>query len=250
MALRRRKGKSQKRGSGSYRGVALISAKPGCFRLALTLCAIFLIFIPFHSYYSWRECDLLMSFEPEPAVDSLKGKVILAAPKLREPVFFQSVLLLTEHHPEQGSHGYILNRPCGKTVGDLLSTDTLPGEKMETLAEIPVFVGGPVSTEHLTFFAMGWSEYENDLQYASYLSAAEAVRHQVEGFQIRAFVGYSGWSEGQLEVEMEQHAWIIRKPERQIIEVSGAQKLWKDMLRDLSPWHRLIADEPDELGLN
>ncbi|GAG79640.1 unnamed protein product, partial [marine sediment metagenome] len=78
----------------------------------------------------------------------------------------------------------------------------------------------------------------------------EAAMHQMEGFHIRAFVGHSGWTEGQLESEMEQRAWIVRDPEKRIIEISGVDHLWKDMLRDLSPWHKLIADEPDDLGLN
>lgn len=198
-----------------------------------------------------REYEIsLMSFEPEPAVDSLKGKIILADPSLREATFFQSVLLLTDHDSENGTHGYILNRPCGKTVGDLLNTDVLPEKKLEALTGIPVFVGGPVSTENLTFFAMGWSEMGNELQYASHLSANEAAMHQEEGFLIRAFVGYSGWTEGQLENEMERRAWIVRSPKKQIIETNSASNLWKDMLRDLSPWHKMIADEPEDLGLN
>ncbi len=189
-----------------------------------------------------------MPFDPD--TESLQGKIILADPSLREPTFFQSVLLLTDHDPGNGTHGYILNRPCGKTVGDLLNTSTLPEKDLEVLSEIPVFIGGPVNTEQLTFFALGWSDLGEELQYVSYLSATEAAMHQMQGFQIRAFVGYSGWTEGQLESEMEKRAWIVRDPERRVIEVSGVDKLWKDMLRDLSPWHRLIADEPDDLGLN
>ena len=191
-----------------------------------------------------------MPSDPQPPIDSLKGKVILADPSLREPTFFQSVLLLTEHDPENGTHGYILNRPCGKTEGDLLNTSSMPEQGIEALADTPVFMGGPVSTQHLTFFSLGWSEFGGELQYSSYLSAKAAALHRMEGFQIRAFVGYSGWEEGQLESEMKNRAWIVRDPEKRIIEVDGTDKLWKDMLRDLSPWHRLIADEPDDLGLN
>ncbi len=111
-------------------------------------------------------------------------------------------------------------------------------------------MGGPVSTEHLTFSALGWSEDDGLLQFSTHLSAAEAVMYEMEGFQIRAFVGYSGWSEGQLEGELEQRAWITHCPEKAIIEVSNVDQLWKSLLRELGPWHKLIADEPDDLGLN
>ncbi|MAS94260.1 MAG: hypothetical protein CMO55_13770 [Verrucomicrobiales bacterium] len=182
--------------------------------------------------------------------ESLKGSLILADPSLKEPTFFQSVLLLTEHSAEDGAMGYILNRPLDRTVGDLLTDAALPTEQQESLKDIPVFLGGPVNTEHLTFSALGWSDVDQQLQYFTHLSAVEAIRHEMEGFQIRAFVGYSGWSEGQLESEMEDKAWIAHKPHKNVIEVAGLSGLWKELLRDLSPWHKLIADEPDDLGMN
>ena len=49
---------------------------------------------------------------------------------------------------------------------------------------------------------------------------------------------------------MSQRAWITHVPEKSIIEVSNVDRLWKMLLRDLSPWHKLIADEPDDHGLN
>jgi putative transcriptional regulator len=185
-----------------------------------------------------------------PAAKSLKGSLILADPSLREPTFFRSVLLLTEHSRESGAFGYILNRPMGKRVGELLGAEVLPREVRKRLADIPVFMGGPVSTEHLTFSAMGWSEDDGKLQYATHLSAQEALMHQMEGFQIRAFVGYSGWSEGQLEDEFEHKAWIVHQPQRSVIDPVNTEHLWKDLLRELSPWHKLVADEPDNLWLN
>ena len=161
-----------------------------------------------------------------PVAKSLKGSLILADPSLREPTFFRSVLLLTEHSRESGAFGYILNRPMGKRVGELLGAEVLPGEVRKRLADIPVFMGGPVSTEHLTFSAMGWSEDDGKLQYATHLSAQEALMHQMEGFQIRAFVGYSGWSEGQLEDEFEHKAWIVHQPQRSVIDPVNTEHLW------------------------
>ena len=45
-----------------------------------------------------------MSFE-KPVKDSLKGDLILADPTLKEPAFYQSVLLITEHSEEAGALG-------------------------------------------------------------------------------------------------------------------------------------------------
>lgn len=74
--------------------------------------------------------------------------------------------------------------------------------------------------------------------------------HEMEGFHIRAFVGYSGWSEGQLEGELEQKAWIPHKPEKVVIDLSEVDGLWKSLIRDLSPYYKLVADEPDDISLN
>lgn len=184
-------------------------------------------------------------FPEEISPSSLKGHLILADPALIESTFRHSVLLLTEHSAELGAHGYILNRPLGKSVGDLLFDSDF-----ENLVDLPVFIGGPVSTEHLTFGSLGWSETNDSLQFATHLSAPQAAAHRSEGFSVRAFVGYSGWSEGQLESELEQNTWIIRHPEKRVIETEDLGTLWNRMLRDLSPWHALVADEPEDFSLN
>lgn len=189
------------------------------------------------------------------ANDSLQGSLILADPSLREPTFFQSVLLLTEHSSENGALGYILNRPLGKLVGDLLGRDVLSDEQRSHLEGVPVFLGGPVNTEHLTFSALGWSEGLNSgddarLQYSTHLSAAEATRYKIEGFHIRAYVGYSGWEEGQLEREMQEKSWIAHRADRGIIDDNNLDDLWKSLLREHGPYYRFIADEPDDLSLN
>ena len=182
---------------------------------------------------------------PDEDVDSLKGNLILADPRLTEPTFRRSVLLLTEHSLEMGAHGYILNRPLGKSVAELL-----PDSEFENLHDVPVFMGGPVSTEHLTFGSFGWSEMDDHLQFTTHLSAKQALGHQAEGYSIRAFVGYAGWTSGQLESEMEEETWITQPPDRSILKLDELDTLWRRTLREVSPWHRLQADEPDDLRLN
>lgn len=91
-------------------------------------------------------------------------------------------------------------------MGDLLS-----GAEFAALARIPVFIGGPVSQEKLTFAAMTWDAEAQKLNFTTHLSVSDATRHHLEGEAVSAFVGYSGWSEGQLENELRQHAWITRK---------------------------------------
>ena len=154
------------------------------------------------------------------------------------------MLLLTDHGGE-GAHGYILNRPIGKTVSDVLSDDSF-----DKLKNVPLFLGGPVGTSQLTFASLFWNDIAGELDYATHLSVGEASARVAEGFDVRAFVGYSGWSEGQLEDELEQQAWIPRSPVSEVLTEKNAEALWGDILRKMGPVYRLIADAPDDPSLN
>ena len=50
-------------------------------------------------------------------MDSLRGKLLLAGPTLKDPNFDRTVVLITEHN-EDGAMGLVINRPSEATVGD------------------------------------------------------------------------------------------------------------------------------------
>jgi putative transcriptional regulator len=174
----------------------------------------------------------------------LRGTLLLADPALRGNIFARSVVLITGHSPTNGAHGYILNRPAEQTVGDLL-----PQDDYVSLSSVPVFVGGPVSQETLTFAALWWGHTENQLLWADHLSRTEALDHLARGVHVRAFVGYSGWEEGQLEGEFRRQSWISRST---IIEIltTPCSDLWRFLMASISPWHYLLSMTPDDPSLN
>src|SRR4051794_38283817 len=79
------------------------------------------------------------------------GQLLVAHPSMLDPNFRRSVLLITSHDAEEGAMGVILNRPLDKQVSELV-TELTP----ETLADVPVFIGGPVATNQLMFAAFDW----------------------------------------------------------------------------------------------
>ncbi len=182
----------------------------------------------------------------ESAPGTLCGHLLLAAPPLLEPTFRRTVILITNHSQVEGALGYVLNRPLNKKVHELL-----PSSPFEELSDVPVYIGGPVSQEHLTFSSLGWSDANDSLQYQTHLSAQEASRAVKEGFTVRAFVGYSGWSEGQLENELKDQAWIVALPRKEVMDPRRLNaELWARLIREISPLHRLAADMPDDPSLN
>ena len=175
----------------------------------------------------------------------LQGQLLIADPSLRDGIFNRSVVLLAEHSAEEGAYGLILNHPSGHKVGDFLQDD-----QFASLARIAVHVGGPVAREHLTFAALWWTE-EKGLRFATRISATDAVKHaQNPGTLVRAFVGYAGWSEGQLEGELRQNSWITAKPTSELLARSHDDSLWGETLRALSAYHRIIAEASRDPFLN
>ncbi|MEM6911150.1 MAG: YqgE/AlgH family protein [Verrucomicrobiota bacterium] len=181
----------------------------------------------------------------EPGPLQLRSKLLLAAPALQDPNFHRTAILVTEHEPTQGAQGYVLNRPLGKTVGQLLT-----GPEFVPLAEVPVCVGGPVSHEKLTFASFWWNREEGSLVPESHLSHDQAVEALLDGKTVRAFVGYSGWREGQLEEELRQETWILHKGSPWLAEQGATEPLWEKLLESLGPWYQLLAATPGNPTLN
>ncbi len=176
---------------------------------------------------------------------SLAGSLLVAHPNMLDPNFRRSVLFISAHDATDGALGVILNRPLDKHVSDLVS-ETPP----EGLEDVPVFLGGPVGKNQLMFAAFEW-ETNVGLKLSHNVGINEAT--ELAGGDpgaVRAFVGYAGWSAGQLEAEMKQKAWILHKPTRAALRPDRLPKLWFDIMRGLGPWFKMLAAAPDDPSLN
>jgi len=175
---------------------------------------------------------------------NLAGKVLLADPRLRDGYFFRSVILMVEHNNE-GAHGYIINSPMHRLVGDFLS-----GGDFQILAEVPVYRGGPVAMEKLSFASMGWDSSRNRFSFDPQLSAEQAQSDYLAGKDVRAFVGYAGWAAGQLEMELESQSWFVHESLPVLAETDAIPDLWTRILREMGPWHELVSRMPGRPELN
>ena len=175
----------------------------------------------------------------------LEGQLLIADPTLGEGPFHHAVILLTEHSSEEGAFGLILNQPSNHHVSDFLEK-----EEFEALSTIPVHLGGPVSRENLSFAALWWSESAS-LCFETGISASGAIKHaKTPGVIVRAFLGYSGWSKGQLEGEIRHRSWIPAKPTEDLLTRDHDHSLWSETLRNLSVYHTIVAECPEDPGKN
>lgn len=176
---------------------------------------------------------------------ALQGALILADPSLRGSVFQQSVLLLISHESGAGTQGLVLNQPTDQTLGDILTAPDL-----KPLGDVPVYNGGPVSPGELMLVGLRWNEVAGRVESRSPLGVSGALRAKAEGWEIRAFVGYTGWSAGQLEEEFERQSWMLTPHKKAALEGTEGTALWRTLLRGMGPAQQLLSDLPDDPSLN
>ena len=177
---------------------------------------------------------------------SLAGSILIAHPSLLDPNFCKAVLFLSANDAEEGSFGVVLNRPAGRTVADIL-----PDQKLGMLGSIPVLIGGPVSSDQLIFASFRWHPATKRMECKHHLVIEEALAAlDAEHTVVRAFIGYAGWSKGQIEAELAQHAWLVMKPDREILRISRTATIWRETLSTFGPWYRLVAEAPEDPSQN
>ena len=181
----------------------------------------------------------------ESGLPSFAGSLLLANPAMRDPNFSRAVIFMAAHSASDGAFGYILNRPLDKVVSDLL-----PDQSLGALGDVPVFLGGPVSTDKLAFASLRWDKMKSRLKCQTHLSVSDAIVELTKGNEVRAFVGYSGWTEGQLEGELKRRSWIITPPRSVVLKVEKPRQLWRALLEDMGPVFRLIAQMPEDTSMN
>jgi putative transcriptional regulator len=176
---------------------------------------------------------------------SLAGSLLVAHPNMQDPNFRRTVLFLSTHDPEEGAIGVILNRPLDKQVSDVV-TDPAP----EGLADVPVFLGGPVGKNQLMFATFEWQKSEGlKIKPSVTFNDANAAAENMPK-SIYAYVGYAGWSAGQLEAELKDKAWVLQKPNRALLKPDQLPRLWFNIMKRLGPWYKLLAAAPDDPSLN
>lgn len=175
--------------------------------------------------------------------ETYAGSLLLAHPAMRDPNFRRSVILMSVHNAE-GAMGVVLNRPMGKRLGELNGEFALG-----PLAGVELYRGGPVQTEQLLLAA--WETRPDGFRMHFGIEPDKAIQLCGEGAaQVRAFLGYSGWSGGQLENEMKHHTWIVADVPEDLLAQPATDGLWRTVLGRAGLEWRLLADEPEHPEAN
>ncbi|MEO1050672.1 MAG: YqgE/AlgH family protein [Bacteroidota bacterium] len=178
-----------------------------------------------------------------------KGRVLISEPYLPDPNFERTVVLLCEHN-DDGSFGFVLNRPSGLFFEDIIDQGKGFKEK--------IYVGGPVQQDTLHF-----------LHRAEYLEGGEPVmddclwggnfeqlmtlieNNTLDPEDFRFFIGYSGWGAGQLEDELEANSWIVSDILNQkMVFDYRPEDLWREVLKEMGGKFNMYSNYPIDPRLN
>ncbi|MFN8348101.1 MAG: YqgE/AlgH family protein [Spirosomataceae bacterium] len=177
-----------------------------------------------------------------------KGKLLIAEPFLGDSNFERSVVFICEHN-ERGTFGLVFNQSTNLFLNDVL--------KEPVVNSMPLYLGGPVEHNTLHFLHrlpfieeavpvgdnLFWSgDFE---QIISLLNVGKITEHD-----IRFFIGYSGWSAGQLEEEIQKNAWIISQADARFIFDTPTDQFWRAVLRRMGGEYRVKSHYPIDPSLN
>src|SRR5262245_38750082 len=140
-------------------------------------------------------------------MNSLAGKLLIAAPALSDPNFARSVIAMA-NHDDAGALGVILNRRT-----DALVADTVPDLAPVVDDDDQLPVGGPVQQEAIVVLAEFEFPEEPHLTITGTIGLVgdrTGIDHlgAITGRR-RAFAGYAGWAPGQLDDELAREDWFV-----------------------------------------
>lgn len=162
---------------------------------------------------------------------SLQGQLLVASPKLVDPNFFHTVVLMVQHN-EEGALGLVLNRPLRTTVKDMWK-EVEEGDACDV--EGYLHQGGPCEGPLMVVHTDDvYAEMEiGDGMY--FCTRRDTVERLVNdnSCPMKFFVAYAGWSAGQLEAEMEEGSWLTVNANKQMV-FEGDEHLWSDLIRAMS----------------
>ncbi len=163
--------------------------------------------------------------------DLLRGVFIVADPKIIDPNFSRTVVLLI-HHEKKGSTGLIINRPTPVSL-----SEKFPIIKEHLTASDRIFSGGPVLPKTLTMLfqsksppsgripVLGNTYVTREMDLLADLPMATILERR-----FRIYSGYAGWEPGQLQAEIIRGDWRVLRTGADLLFEENTDRIWEEMI--------------------
>jgi putative transcriptional regulator len=178
-----------------------------------------------------------------------QGKILISEPFLNDFYFKKSVVLLAEHN-EEGSFGFIINKPIKIKASELL--------KDFADFEPKIYLGGPVKTDTIyAIHSLGKKipdskKIINGLYWGGNVEVIFELMSakKINAEDISFYIGYSGWSANQLNNELNEKSWIVLNPTIEQILTKTPENLWSEKLKTMGSEYAIWANPPVSPSLN
>ena len=167
-----------------------------------------------------------------------------------DPNFERAVVVVCSH-TEEGSFGLVVNRKSSLLFSDVIEYDNSLG------FDQVLGIGGPVQYNTLHYLHQ-ISDLPESIELADNLfwgGDFEELKSKielgaVEADDVRFYLGYCGWSEGQLEEELDKNLWIINKTAANKLFNLDAETLWRTILKDMGGKFKMYSNYPLDPSMN
>ena len=176
--------------------------------------------------------------------ESLRGQLLIAGPRMRDPNFFKTAVLLIEHGDE-GAMGLVINRPSSVKLANALAGHF----ELPQTGDV-VFVGGPVEPNALFIIhnIVELSDGELPVLPGVFVGTDSDVFAEVieqglcddDSTPFRVYCGCAGWAPGQLEGELANGDWFTIPAEAEWMFADDPYRVWDDLIDNVHQAHRLI----------
>ena len=179
------------------------------------------------------------------------GKLLVADPSIIGDFSFTRAVVLLAEHNDEGSVGFILNKPMTHDLRTFVPEISQP---------FSVFEGGPVDQDRLYYVHSRQDCIPNSKPISQELAwggdfdviMTMINSRELSSDDIKFFLGYSGWSCDQLKDEIKQKTWIVldEGDKKANISISNDASFWKSKMIRLGGRYILWANSPSHPHLN
>lgn len=184
------------------------------------------------------------------SVRPTKGKLLIAEPSIIGDVSFNRSVVLLANHDDEGSVGFILNKPLSFTLEELIP---------EVSSSMQIYNGGPVEQDNLYFIHKVPHLIPDSIEISSgiywggnFSTVIDLIgSNEISDQEIRFFLGYSGWGSSQLKTELESNSWIVAENtyDKEIINKCFPD-FWREKMIELGGEYVIWSNAPENPSYN
>lgn len=180
-----------------------------------------------------------------------QGDFLIAEPFMKDRWFGRSVISIIDHNDNEGTTGVVLNNELATTLSEVF--------KDIEANDVPVFCGGPLGHDRLFFLhTLGDTIIPDSREISPGLwlggRFAPVVDYINSGYPhagvIRFFIGYSGWSRGQLAEELSEGTWAVADQKFDNLLTGEGDRYWHKIVRQLGDQYRRWDVLPQDVRAN